>query len=184
MSYTSLIHVNPALSDCALSKAQAMRLPIIHGRADRDFTLVGFTLADATTFQWAQHFSWHLDAYGYVARRRPRPARGSISLHREILGLTPGDARLGDHVNRDILDNRRSNLRILVRAHHNHNMGSHRDSKYSDFRGVSYRPDRGKWRAYGKVSGKWQHVGYFLTEVEAAEAARAWRFANMQAAID
>ena len=43
-------------------------------------------------------------------------------LHREVLGLTPGDGLETDHRNGDRLDNRRSNLRVATRAQNAQNV--------------------------------------------------------------
>lgn len=42
-------------------------------------------------------------------------------LHRWLLGLEIGDSRVGDHVNKNVLDNRRDNLRILSATESNYN---------------------------------------------------------------
>ncbi|GAH21431.1 unnamed protein product, partial [marine sediment metagenome] len=39
-----------------------------------------------------------------------------IPMHRQILGLKPGDGKIVDHINRNPLDNRRVNLRIVSQA--------------------------------------------------------------------
>jgi hypothetical protein len=159
-----------------------VRIPL-RGRREQGTVVIGYSLVSAADEAWALQYTWYLNRYGYAMRSLPRPASNSY-LHREILGLGIGDPRIGDHINRDPLDNRRSNLRILLRHQHNHNMGGHRDSRDSKHRGVCYRPDRGKWRAYGSLARQWHHLGYFDTEEEAAEASRAWRLANMEAAVD
>lgn len=48
--------------------------------------------------------------------------RGAPALfHRWLLGLSPGDGWVGDHINRDVLDCRRSNLRVVTPAASNLN---------------------------------------------------------------
>jgi len=49
-------------------------------------------------------------------------ARRNVYLHRLILGLTAGEE--ADHINRDGLDNRRSNLRVCSRLQNAHNQGA------------------------------------------------------------
>lgn len=110
-----------------------------------------------------------------------------VLLHRWILGLVVGDIRQGDHINRDKLDNRRANLRIVTPAENGQNTKprtalSGRPTR-SRFRGVS-RDAAGRWIAYGQLHGRRHHVGAFDTEQQAAAAARAWRAAHMTHATD
>lgn len=111
-------------------------------------------------------------------------ARGRLSdgrleyLHRLLMGLTPGDPRQVDHVNRDKLDNRRENLRIVTVAEQRHNQGS-RPNTSSRYRGVSLYRRTGRWAAQVKLHGRRHHLGYFSTEEAAAEVAAAFRRERM-----
>jgi hypothetical protein len=57
-----------------------------------------FTLLDAADYEWAGQYRWSLskstnDDVGYVRRYGPRAekSRRTFLLHRQILGLRPGD---------------------------------------------------------------------------------------------
>lgn len=45
----------------------------------------------------------------------------TTGMHRFLLGLKPGDKRVGDHINGDTLDNRRKNLRACTASEHSIN---------------------------------------------------------------
>jgi hypothetical protein len=67
-------------------------------------------------------FSWYLiqpnGRQVYAARRGRAGEPKQVYLHREVLGLNPGDGLVGDHIEGNTLDNRRCNLR---RATHTEN---------------------------------------------------------------
>ncbi len=117
--------------------------------------------------------SWCLGSHGYAVRDR-----SGILLHRELLGLRRGDKRQVDHINRDRLDNRRSNLRVVTSGEQGQNRSGERNTS-SQYRGVSLHKASGKWRAYGTVAGHTTHIGVFANEEQAAAAAAAWRTAHM-----
>lgn len=75
-----------------------------------------------------------------------------------------------DHINRDRLDNRWTNLRGTNRGGNAKNAGLRKDSK-SGYRGVSYRKSKAKWRAYIQSDGKQFHLGFY-DSAELAYAAR------------
>lgn len=52
-----------------------------------------------------------------------------VLLHRLILGLSKGDRRIIDHINRSALDCRKENLRIATRSGNNSNSVSYRTRK-------------------------------------------------------
>jgi hypothetical protein len=131
-------------------------------------------------------YRWFMNRNGYAARQEtigPKKQR-TVLMARVILGLEHGDKRQTDHISRDKLDNRRCNLRIVTKAQNAQNRM--RTDGISKHRGVTLakRVKKRPWQAYGAVNGKMTHVGYFATEDEAADAARAWRRIHLPFAVD
>lgn len=100
----------------------------------------------------------------------------TVFMHRQILGLEHGDPRQADHLSFDTLDNRRANLRIATPAANKRRVPGRGGS--SQFVGVTYDKQRGKWRAQIQIDGKVLNLGRYATEVEAAAARDAWVIAN------
>ncbi|WP_017972501.1 HNH endonuclease [Actinopolyspora halophila] len=93
------------------------------------------------------------------------------TLHRWLLGLTGrGYSVIVDHINRDQLDNRRSNLRAVDPSTSNANR-IYGNNSYS---GVSLTRS-GKWQAKFRWRKQRHYVGTFSTQEGAAEALRAYR---------
>jgi len=82
-----------------------------------------------------------------------------VYMHRVILGAAPGTDT--DHVDRNGLNNQRSNLRNATRQQNLLNRGK-RKGTASIFRGVS--PNRGRWGAW--YAGR--YIGGFDLETDAA----------------
>lgn len=99
---------------------------------------------------------------------------GSLHLaHRVIWKLVHGvEAQCLDHLNGNPTDNRLANLRDGSRSQNNRNCARRSDNT-SGCAGVSYRADRGVWRAY--LQNK--TLGSFATAAEAIEARRAAQLA-------
>lgn len=74
-----------------------------------------------------------------------------------------------DHINRNKLDNRISNLRIVTRSENAQNIVAPRSDSNTGVRGVSFWPSRG-YVARIMVSGKSKFIGTFATLHEAADA--------------
>jgi HNH endonuclease len=90
----------------------------------------------------------------------------TVYMHRLVLD-TP--APRIDHINRNGLDNRRSNLRSATHTQNNVNgrgQQQHPD-RTSTYRGVSYYQRHDNWRARISI-GSVRRQQYFLTELEAA----------------
>lgn len=159
------------------------RVPI----TKRDGTVRAHVLVDDDMVDEVQRWCWQIDGWGYVRRNRYVAGTGgkyeTLLLHRVVLGLERGDERVVDHVNRDTLDNRRSNLRIVTVAQNGQNVSAQRGSS-SRFRGVSWDSRRKRWLAFACFGGKMHVVGYFHDEDEAGAAAVAWRRENMPYATD
>jgi hypothetical protein len=137
------------------------------------------TLIEAGDYDFVMERRWCLGPNGYVFNQTQ--ADGRVYLHRLLLGLPAGDARQGDHRNRNRLDNRRENLRIVTQKQQMQNLPGWGRSAH---RGICWHGHSQRWMAYGEVDGKRVYLGYFDTEKEAAAAARTWRQAHMPFAID
>jgi hypothetical protein len=86
---------------------------------------------------------------GYAVHR---VGNGVEFMHRVILGL-PAGVGMTDHINRDRLDNRRVNLRVVTQAANNQNV-SPRKGGTSAHRDVSWCSARGMWLARVCVNGR------------------------------
>jgi len=101
----------------------------------------------------------HIASGGYVGC-------GSILVHRLILGLSNGDKKRADHINRNRLDNRRENLRLCDARGNAANRAGYPGS--SKFKGVTFRRSCGKWEAAIRTRGKTRYLGVFIAEEDAA----------------
>lgn len=118
-------------------------------------------------------------SHGYAQMCLPGEGRRPSLLHRNILGLKPGDGLIGDHINGDKLDNRRCNLRVVTPSESSANMSAQSRTGY---RGVY--PNKRKFSAVATVAGKRTHLGVFPTPEEADVAVHAWRLAHMPGYVD
>ena|SRR5205085_3618452 len=150
----------------------------------RDGSIRAYALIDAADAEWANRYRWSLSNAGYTVRNVKEHGRTrQYSLHRELLGLGKGDGRECDHINRDKLDDRRANLRVLVRGQNPQNRPSQRTST-SAYRGVCWNTKVGKWMAYVRPNNRFVFCGHFVNETDAAEAAREARARLMPYAVD
>jgi AP2 domain-containing protein/HNH endonuclease len=142
---------------------------------DRYGAVRAYTLVDTADHAWASQYRWYLTSERYV--RRSIEPNVKTYLHREILGLAIGDPRFVDHRNRDRLDNRRANLRVVTRAEQQQNLTAQR--RGSGYRGVHQRKSSGRWVAQVHVGGKRVTLGTFDTPEEAAQVAADYRREHM-----
>ena len=140
---------------------------------DRDGSIADYTLIDVADLAFVLCWRWHL-SNGYAARSARPASTGHVLLHRELLGLVPGDGQEGDHRNRNKLDNTRENLRSGAHSQNMQNLASYRGGS-SSLRGVDWAARLGKWRARIRVAGKLKHLGYFNSEEAAGACASAAR---------
>ena len=123
------------------------KISLVNGR--------GVATVDACDYAYLSQFRWYLSAKKYAARY----SQGRmIYMHHEILPCEGG--KEVDHKDRNGLNNRRSNLRLLEHHQNLHNQGA---------RGISFDKRRGKWKARITVKGQSLWLGYFTDEEEAIE---------------
>lgn len=131
------------------------------------------TLIDDEDFELVTQKNWHTlhAARGPRANTNIRWGTGytGLTLGRFLMGLRPGDKRDVDHINRDPLDNRRSNLRIVTRAQNAKNRSIGR-ANTSGYMGVGWYKHYQNWRARITTDGKKVFLGYFESRESAARA--------------
>lgn len=132
--------------------------------------------------EWVNQWKWCRGGWEKRYVRRRDREQGDVFLHRAVLGLSRGDGTTVDHINRNTLDCRRGNLRLVPGDAGNlQNVPARGGS--SRFRGVSYDRNRGLWQARLTLLGRTVHLGRFVTELEAARAAEAGRAEHMPYAL-
>ncbi len=121
-------------------------------------------------------YAWHIDQEGYPSTNGGKwPQHRPIRLHQFLLGRAP-DGFVWDHVSRDKLDNRRSNLRLVTYAGNARNASLNRHNT-SGFRGVRWHKHAGLWQArIGRRSGgrkgrlRETSLGYYSEKADAIAA--------------
>jgi hypothetical protein len=114
-----------------------------------------FALIDEEDFERLSKFSWIASftplMNGFYAKRW-----NGIYMHREVMGV---DGKLVvDHVNHNILDNRKSNLRVITHQQNMFNRKLHRNNS-SGVAGVSFVPRRNSWEVRISIDGKETFLG-------------------------
>jgi hypothetical protein len=129
-------------------------------------------LIDASDVPLVLGHSWHAHIYptGYVYAKAHIQGK-HVALHRLLMGDGPP---IVDHISRDTLDCRRSNLRGVTRGENRMNSRKDRDNA-SGYKGVY--EHRGAKRAKPfeaqiVIDGKRKHIGYYASKHEAADAYR------------
>ncbi len=135
-------------------------------------------IVDDEDLEWLSQWKWSADWSGlgkcFYALRGVSIVPGSrkvrkIYMHRQILGLGPGDKLTGDHINHNTLDNRRENLRVATMVEQCQNRRSRSDST-TGIKGVTRR-ENGKFRVYLTVNKERIRFGQYNTLEEAAAIA-------------
>lgn len=91
----------------------------------------------------------------------------SLLLHRFLLGAQPGD--IVDHIDGNGLNNVRDNLRLVTAQQNNFNQGKGA-GRSSQYKGVYWDADRGRWVAQIKHNQRVFYLGSYPCEEDAALA--------------
>jgi hypothetical protein len=115
--------------------------------------------ADLASFNWCAKKKTKT----FYAQRNIRNSDGSRTLRKlhQVIAERMGIVGNPDHLDRDGLNNRRSNLRPATASQNGANQGKRSDNT-SGVKGVYWHAGAGKWRARIKVDGKYHSLGYFI----------------------
>jgi HNH endonuclease len=152
---------------------QNTNIPLADGR---------FVLVDPDVYESVSRFRWRTRTSaterGYIRRNVSKRLNGrrvsrTVYLHRLIMGEPPEPGLEVDHINGDLLDCRRQNLRWVTRSHNQQNRQSPVRAA-SGHRNVYWSAQKKKWRVRLFVVGRKLSFGHFTDlEAAAAEAERA-----------
>lgn len=159
-----------------------VRVPLMTAKG----VVQGYTLIDSADEGLLAPHRWYLDRGGYARTSVVLPDNRVVAvlLHRRVMGLSKGDRLEVDHINRDRLDNRRENLRVVPKFGNRQNQGAWHKPTSSRFRGVSWEKRSKRWLGVVVTNGKRYQIGRFKDELVAAEAVRLARLRLMPYALD
>lgn len=117
-----------------------------------------FVKVDNEDFDMLKDINWYYQVgYGYNDK--------TGMMHRLI--MNPPDDMVVDHINRDKLDNRRSNLRVCRQQDNTRNRGSQLNCS-SAYKGVSRNKKDSVWECYIHVNDIKINLGSFKSEIRCA----------------
>ncbi len=121
-------------------------------------------LVDAADFEWLNQRKWH--AGGGAGYATGQIGGKHVFMHRLIMEPPPG--KVVDHINGNIWDNRRDNLRNCTHTENARN--KRKGHGTSRFKGVVRDARSGKWKAAIQCDGATIRLGLFDSEIDAAMA--------------
>lgn len=125
-------------------------------------------LVDDEDFENLNQFRWCAVKIGrtfYAVRNvRIDGKKRGVRMHCQILG-----GKLIDHKDHNGLNNQKSNLRFCTASQNCMNKRK-RKNCVSIYKGVCFHKQHKRWLAHIKKDGKDNHLGYFVTEIDAAKA--------------
>lgn len=125
-------------------------------------------IIDGDDYEKVKKHKWCADSHNNNLFYAKTTVKGSnLRLHRLIMGAPKG--YVIDHINRNGLDNRKSNLRVCSQLENSRNRALDKKNK-SGHRGVHFDTPRNKWFAQLRYNGKTWPLGRFNTKEEAIQA--------------
>lgn len=126
---------------------------------------------DKEDYDLVKNYCWDInDSNGYVKTIDRINNTGKLYLHRLIMGCKKHDGTTIDHINRNRIDCRKSNLRFVTRCQNNMNAGIRSDNT-SGVKGVYWNKRNNKWVARITVNKQDIILGNF-DNLDDAEKAR------------
>ena len=127
-------------------------------------------IVDDDLYDYLNQWKWHCTSQGSAMRSEMRNGiQHGILMHRVIMNAEEGEEV--DHINHNTLDNRRENLRICSKQENKQNRRKLNEKQASSiFKGVSINPQNYYYEVSISVNGKKKFIGYFISEIAAANA--------------
>lgn len=127
-------------------------------------------LVDDEDYNMVSQYKWSCRNNGSdnLYAVRTTKDKKSIYMHRQILKVCNKNTHV-DHINGNSLDNRKCNLRTCSNEQNRRNSKLNKRNKVG-YKGVRTRDNINKFAAYINYKGRFYHLGYYDTAIEAAKA--------------
>jgi len=132
---------------------------VLYDRANKE---IGRAIIDLDDVEIIKNLKWHLTADGYAAHGEDR-----LAMHNRVIGIEEGYCT--DHINRNRLDNRKSNLRKVTSAENSYNKSLY-TTNTSGITGIHWVERINRWEAYIQKDYKKINLGYFSEKEDAMNA--------------
>lgn len=132
------------------------KIELYYPRTNR---VCAYALISKSDKEIAEKIFWRKTEYGYARGKNPSTGK-DVLLHKHITQTTK--ETVIDHINRNKLDCRRSNMRIADSQINSLNRNPPRNS-LTGYKGVSFDVRSGKYKAYIKIDRKQFNLGLFDT---------------------
>lgn len=119
---------------------------------------IGVLKIDKIDYDKIKNYGWNINGWGYV---QATINKKSIKIHKILM---PIKDKIVDHINRNRLDNCRSNLRYTSRSINSLNKNTTKRNK-ANCNGVNYYNIQAKWRCDITINGKRIFLGYFSNKL-------------------
>ncbi len=122
------------------------------------------TMVDDADYWWLLKFRWYYSGttgYAYSTANGKK-----VRMHQLLLPCVAG--LMADHINRNKLDNRRVNLRLVNKSDNNRNKTQHNNT--SGFIGVTRHTSNSVWVAQASLNNRNYYIGCYPTPEQAAAA--------------
>lgn len=144
--------------ECDVDEASYVKLELLGRALKTDFN---YFLVSKSKLEYVLKHSWYLGSNGYPIAYTAR----SKTLHRNLCGKQEKGFVI-DHINRNKLDNRDENLRIITSKENSYNRSKNKNSNNS-YKGV--KKSGNKFIACITKDGKRREINNIETEEEAAK---------------
>ena len=129
-----------------------------------------FAIVDDSDFRWLNRWRWQVNTKGYaihihyIRMINGKQENKTISMHRIILNA-PKNKQV-DHINHNILDNRRNNLRLCTSSQNSMNR---KPLSLTGLKGI-YKKSKNRWGAEINTGDTRIFLGSFISPIDAANA--------------
>ena len=124
-------------------------------------------LFDLEDYDKIKNHVWHIVGHGYVGctinyHKNEKSKHKNLMLHRYIMGVDSVDweIQVVDHINGDVLDNRKCNLRLGTQEQNSYNQKTPKNNN-SGVKGVYYYKKNKKWGVKIRINGSYTFLGLF-----------------------